>query len=124
LRPQLRPRRTLDRGRSDAVRDRTHGRRPRRDRQLIPLTLIPLATAASQAAAVRSFAAALIGTCHAQVLRRFAEQIATGLSAAAAVAAWPTVPPPLLTFAEITQSTAALATAPWADTAWAETPVA
>jgi len=60
----------------------------RHRRTLIPRTLIPDAGAASQAETLGLFAAAIITRCHAQILRRYATQIANNQSAAAAIAAW------------------------------------
>ena len=123
MRAQLRPRRTPYGGRSGAQRHRPRRRGPGRNRQLIAPTLIPLATAASRAETLQSFAACIITRCHAQIVRRYAAQISAGLSAAAAVAAWPTVPPPLAAFTDIVMATGVAATGPFIETAWQETPV-
>jgi hypothetical protein len=55
---------------------------------------VPDGTAASQAETLAQYASVIapLAQCHAVILRRYAEQIRTGVSAADAVTAWTDVP--------------------------------
>lgn len=77
---------------------------------------MPEASAASQAETLTLYAAVIGGAlpCHAVILRRYAAQIADGLSADDAIADWPSTAPATPTASETTA----------AETANAETAVA